>query len=114
MDGDAEFVADADPILELRAVAIDNAGFTINSCSEPNDVRREQLDAAVRTTAQPQAQFVPLGVMPNHIASDAVVPAEQGLSCDPPPFFYPSTPGHVQHPDDSLGFGAPSSRVRAT
>ena len=90
--GVAEFVADTDPNLELRVVAIEHAEITITSFSEPDDERREQLDAIVRATVQPQTQFVPLDVMLTYIASDAVVPAEQGLSYDPPPIFYSSTP----------------------
>lgn len=90
--GVAEFVADTDPNLELRVVAIENAEITITSFPESDEARREQLDAIVRATVQPQTQFVPLDVMLTYIAADAVVPAEAGLSYDPPPIFYSSTP----------------------
>ena len=90
--GVAEFVADTDPNLELRVVAIENAEITITSFPEEDDGRREQLDDIVRSTVQPQTQFVPLDVMLTYIAADAVVPPEAGLSYDPPPIFYSSTP----------------------
>jgi hypothetical protein len=90
--GVAEFVADTDPNLELRVIAIENAEITVTSFPESDDARREQLDAIVRAVVQPRTQFVPLDVMLTYIAPDAVVPEEVGLSYDPPPIFYSSTP----------------------
>lgn len=90
--GVVEFVADTEPNLEMRVVAIENAEITITSFPESDEARREQLDAIVRAVVQPRTQFVPLDVMLTYIAADAVVPAEAGISYDPPPIFYSSTP----------------------
>jgi hypothetical protein len=90
--GVAEFTADTDPNLEIRVVAIENATITVTSFPESDDARREQLDAIVRATVQPQTQFVPLDVMLTYIAPDTTVEPTEGLSYDPPPIFYSSTP----------------------
>ena len=90
--GVAEFTADTDPNLELRVVAIENTEITVTSFPVGDDARREQLDEVVRTTLQAQTRFVPLDLMLSYIAPDAEPPDEEGLSFDPPPIFYSSTP----------------------
>ena len=90
--GVAEFTADTDPNLELRVVAVENTKITATSFPVEDDARRELLDSIVRTTIQPQTQFVPLDVILNYIAANAKPAAVEGLSFDPPPIFYSSTP----------------------
>lgn len=90
--GVAEFVADTDPNLELRVVAIENTKITATSFPVPDDARREQLDAVFRALVEPKTQFVPLDVILTYIAPDATIPETPGLSFDPPPIFYSSTP----------------------
>ena len=90
--GVAQFVADTDPNLELRVVAVENVEITVTSFPEPDDERREQLDQIFRSTVEPKTQFLPLDVILSYIAPDAIVPDTPGLSFDPPPIFYSSTP----------------------
>jgi hypothetical protein len=71
--GVAEFVADSDPNLELRVVAIENTEITVTSFPVPDAKRREQLDAIVRSTAQHRTQYVPLDVILTYIAPDVSV-----------------------------------------
>jgi len=111
--GVAAFVADTDPNLELRVVAIENAEITVTSFPESDDARREQLDDIVRATVQPQTQFVPLDVLLTYIASDAVIPAEEGLSYEPPPIFYSSTPAVLVNLDgDPILAPIPDTRLQ--
>jgi hypothetical protein len=90
--GVAEFTADTDPNLELRVVAIENTAITSTSFPGVSDAKAAELDAIVRDTVQPQTQYVPLDVMLTFIAPDVLVEPETGLSYDPPPIFYSSTP----------------------
>lgn len=90
--GVAEFTADTDPNLELRVVAIENTAITSTSFPGVSDAKAAELDAIVRDTVQPQTQYVPLDVMLTFIAPDVLVEPEAGLSYDPPPIFYSSTP----------------------
>ena len=90
--GVAEFIADTDPNLELRVVAIENLKITVTSFPESDDARRERLDEIFRAIVEPQTQFVPLDVLLSYAAPDASVPDTPGLSFDPPPIFYSSTP----------------------
>ncbi len=90
--GVAEFTADTDPNLELRVVAIENTEITATSFPVADDARRELLDSIVRTTIQPQTQFVPLDVILSYIAPNAKPAEVEGLSFDPPPIFFSSTP----------------------
>ncbi|MDH3614096.1 MAG: hypothetical protein OEU90_03595 [Gammaproteobacteria bacterium] len=90
--GVAEFTADTDPNLELRVVAIENTAITVTSFPVPDDARREQLDAVVRSTAQHRTHYVPLDVILTYIAPNASMPEEEGLSFEPPPIFYSGTP----------------------
>ena len=57
-----------------------------------DDARRELLDTIVRTTIQPQTQFVPLDVILSYIAPDAKPAEVEGLSFDPN-----QIPGTGQH-----------------
>ena len=90
--GVAEFTADTDPNLELRVVAVENLAITVTSFPVPDASKREQLDAIVRSSAQQRTHYVPLDVILSYIAPDATVPEVQGLSFDPPPIYYSSTP----------------------
>ncbi len=90
--GVAEFTADTDPNLELRIVAVENIKITVTSFPVPDAARREQLDAIVRSTIQNRTQYVPLDVILTYIAPNASVAEEEGLSFEPPPIFYSSTP----------------------
>ena len=90
--GVAEFTADTDPNLELRVVAIENLEITVTSFAESDDTRRERLDEVFRAIVEPKTQFVPLDVLLSYIAPDASVPDTPGLSFEPPPIFYSSTP----------------------
>jgi len=90
--GVAEFIADTDPNLELRVVAVENTKITATSFPVEDDARRELLDSIVRTTIQPQTQFVPLDVILSYIAPDAKPAEVEGLSFEPPPIFFSSTP----------------------
>jgi hypothetical protein len=91
--GTAEFVADTEANLEERVVAIDNTQIIVTSFPVADENRRAQLDRLVRSVVQQRTQYVPLDVMLSYIANDASLPAEEGLSFDPPPIFYSSTPG---------------------
>jgi hypothetical protein len=93
--GVAEFTSDTDPNLELRVVAVENTEITVTSFPVPDAKRREQLDAVVRSTAQHRTHYVPLDVILTYIAPNASVPEEKGLSFDPPPIFYSSTPAII-------------------
>jgi hypothetical protein len=90
--GVAEFTADSDPNLELRVVAIENTKITVTSFPVEDDARREQLDGIVRTTIEPETKFVPLDVILTYIAPDAELSEDVGISVEPPPIFYSSTP----------------------
>ena len=90
--GVAEFTADTDPNLELRVVAVENINITVTSFPVPDAARREQLDAIVRAALQNRTQYVPLDVILTYIAPDVSVAEEKGLSFEPPPIFYSSTP----------------------
>jgi hypothetical protein len=90
--GVAEFTADTDPNLELRVVAVENMKITVTSFPVPDAARREQLDAIVRSAAQNRTQYVPLDVILTYIAPDATITEAEGLSFDPPPIFFSSTP----------------------
>ena len=93
--GVAKFRADTDPNLELRVVAIENTQITATSFPESDAKRREQLDAIVRSTVQHRTHYIPLDVILTYIAPQASVPEEEGLSFDPPPIFYSSTPARL-------------------
>ena len=90
--GVAEFTADTDPNLELRVVAVENTEITVTSFPVPDAKRREQLDAVVRSAAQHRTHYIPLDVILTYIAPDASVKEEEGLSFEPPPIFYSTTP----------------------
>ena len=90
--GVAEFTADTDPNLELRVVAIENPEITVTSFPVSDAARRQQLDAVVRATAEHRTHYVPLDVILTYIAPNAAMPEEEGLSFEPPPIFYSSTP----------------------
>ncbi len=90
--GVAEFTADTDPNLELRVVAVENMKITVTSFPVADAARREQLDAIVRSSAQDRTHYVPLDVILTYIAPNTSVPEEEGLSFEPPPIFYSSTP----------------------
>jgi hypothetical protein len=90
--GVAAFTADTDPNLELRVVAIENTTITATSFPDSDDARSAQLDGLLRAIVEPKTQFVPLDVILSYIAPDATVPDTPGLSFDPPPIFYSSTP----------------------
>ena len=83
---------ETDPNLEFRVVAVENTKITATSFPVEDDARRELLDSIVRTTIQPQTQFVPLDVILSYIAPDAKPAEVEGLSFDPPPIFFSSTP----------------------
>jgi len=90
--GVAEFTADTDPNLELRVVAVENAKITVTSFPVADEARRELLDQIVRNTVQSKTHYVPLDVMLSYIAPNTTLPEEPGLSFEPPPIFYSSTP----------------------
>ena len=90
--GVIEFTADTDPNLELRVVAVENTKITVTSFPVADDARRDQLDEIVRVTIEPKTQYVPLDVILTYIAPNATLPEEEGLSFEPPPIFYSSTP----------------------
>lgn len=90
--GVAEFTADTDPNLELRIVAVENAEISVTSFAVADDARRKQLDQVVRKTVQRKTQYMPLDVILTYIAPNAELPEEEGLSFEPPPIFYSSTP----------------------
>jgi hypothetical protein len=90
--GVAEFAADTDPNLELRVVAIENTEITVTSFPVSDAKRREQLDAIVRATAQKRTHYVPLDVILTYIAPNASLAEADGMSFEPPPIFFSSTP----------------------
>ncbi len=98
--GVAEFTGDTDPNLELRVVAIENIKITATSFPISDDERREQLDEVFRSIVEPRTSYVPLDVILTYIAPDASVPDTPGLSFDPPPIFYSSTPAVLVITDD--------------
>jgi hypothetical protein len=113
--GVAEFTADTDPNLELRIVAIENIRITLTSFPEANAARREQLDTIVRTAVQAQTKYVPLDVILTYIAPDAELPQEQGLSFDPPPIFYSSTPAILVNIDgEEILAPIPDTKIQYT
>jgi hypothetical protein len=71
---------------------VENTKITVTSFPVEDDARRELLDSIVRTTIQPQTQFVPLDVILSYIAPNAKPAEVEGLSFDPPPIFFSSTP----------------------
>ncbi|MGI9455387.1 MAG: hypothetical protein ACR2NU_02435, partial [Aeoliella sp.] len=93
--GVAEFSADTDPNLELRVVAIENTEITVTSFPEESVIQRERLDAIVRSAVQQRTHYLPLDVILSYIAPDAMVPAEEGLSFEPPPIFHSDTPAFL-------------------
>jgi len=90
--GVVEFHADTDPNLELRMVAVENATITATSFPGTDDARRQELDSILRATVHDKTQYLPLDVILSYIAPEAKLPEEPGLSFDPPPIFYSSTP----------------------
>jgi len=90
--GVAEFTGDTDPNLELRVVAIDNINITATSFPISDDARRERFDKAFRSIVEPKTSYIPLDVILTYIAPDAAIAETPGLSFDPPPIFYSSTP----------------------
>lgn len=90
--GVAEFTADTDPNLVERVVAVENIEISVTSFPIADDERRSQLDDVVRATVRRSAQYVPLDVILSYIAPEATVYGEDGLSFEPPPIFYSSTP----------------------
>ena len=90
--GVVEFIADTDPNLELRVVAIENLAITATNFPEADEARRELLDSMVHEIVQPRDQFVPLDAMLTYVADDIEVEPEPGLSYEPPPIFYSSVP----------------------
>jgi hypothetical protein len=90
--GVVEFAAETDTNLELRVVAIENLAITATRFTGVDDDRQDALDALVRDIVQPQDKFVPLDAMLTYVAPDIEVEAEAGLSYEPPPIFYSSTP----------------------
>ena len=90
--GVAEFSADTDPNLELRVVAVENMKILATSFPVADNARREQLDKIFRTTIVPKTQYVPLDVILTYIAPEAKLAEVPGLSFEPPPIFYSSTP----------------------
>jgi len=90
--GVAEFTADTDPNLEERIVAVENIEISVTSFSVDDNARRELLDSIVRSTSKGKTHYVPLDVMLTYIAPDSSMPEEEGLSYEPPPIFYSSTP----------------------
>ncbi|MGI9261028.1 MAG: hypothetical protein ACR2QR_03275, partial [Woeseiaceae bacterium] len=90
--GVAEFTADTDPNLELRVVAVENIKVTVTSFPVPDEARRDELDQVVRNSVQSKTHYLPLDVLLSYIAPDATIPEEQGLSFEPPPIFYSSSP----------------------
>ena len=100
--GVVEFTADTDPNLEQRIVAVDNLNISVTTFDIDDPDRREQLDLIVRSTAKAKTHYVPLDVMLTYIAPDASVPSEEGLSYEPPPIFYSSTPAVLLMVDGEL------------
>jgi hypothetical protein len=90
--GVAEFVAETEANIEQRVVAVDNVEITVTSFPESNEQRGQQLDSLVRGAVQKRTQYIPLDVVLSYIAPDAEVPEEEGLSFNPPPIYYSSTP----------------------
>ena len=90
--GVAEFVADTEANIEQRVVAVDNVEITVTSFPESDEKRRQQLDSLVRGAVQKRTQYIPLDVVLSYVAPEATLPEEEGLSFEPPPIFYSSTP----------------------
>jgi hypothetical protein len=90
--GVAEFVADTEANIEQRIVAVDNVEVTVTSFPESNEERRQQLDSLVRSVVQKRTQYIPLDVVLSYVAPESTLPEEEGLSFEPPPIFYSSTP----------------------
>jgi hypothetical protein len=113
--GVAEFTADTDPNLELRVVAIENTKIAVTSFPVADDARREQLDEVVRRTVEPETKYVPLDVILKYIAPDAELPEEEGISVDPPPIFYSSTPAILVNIDgDPILAPIPDTKLQYT
>ena len=100
--GVAEFTAETDPNLEQRIVAVENLDISVTSFALDDPQRRELLNSIVRSTSEGKIYYVPLDVMLSYIAPDAPVPEEEGLSFDPPPIFYSSTPAILLMVDGEL------------
>ncbi len=90
--GVAEFVAETEANIEERVVAVENVAITVTSFPESSEERRTQLDSLVRNSVQERTHYVPLDVVLSYVAPDKKVPEETGLSFEPPPIFYSSTP----------------------
>jgi hypothetical protein len=100
--GVVEFTADTDPNLEERIVAVENLDISLTSFGVDDASRRKLLDSIVRSTAQDTTHYVPLDVMLTYIAPDKSVPDEKGLSYEPPPIFYSSSPAVLLMVDGEL------------
>ena len=90
--GTAVFTADTEANVEERVVAIDNAEITNVSFPGSQGDRLAALQELVRDSVRDTSQYVPLDVVLSYIAFDIVPEAEEGLSFEPPPIFYSSTP----------------------
>ena len=90
--GTAEFAADTEANVEERVVAFDNAEITRISFPVSDARRLARLEELVRDSVRKGSQYVPLDVVLTYIAFDLEPPVEEGLSFEPPPIFYSSTP----------------------
>ena len=90
--GSAKFAADTEANVEERVVAIDNAEITKVSFPGSQGARLAALRELVHDSVRDTSQYVALDVVLSYIAFDIVPEAEEGLSFEPPPIFYSSTP----------------------
>jgi len=90
--GTAEFVADTEANIEERVVAIDNAEMTRVSFPVSDERRLAKLQSLVHDSVRDGSQYMPLDVVLSYVAFDLAPSAEEGLSFEPPPIFYSSTP----------------------
>jgi len=90
--GAAEFAADTEANVEERVVAIDNAEITKINFPGSDGARLARLEELVRDSVRDSSQYMPLDVVLSYVAFDLAPAAEEGLSFEPPPVFYSSTP----------------------
>jgi hypothetical protein len=90
--GVIEFTADTDPNLELRVVAFENLTLTSTTFSGQGEDRTRELEQVLQATVIPRTQYLPLDVVLSYVAPNSEMPETEGLSFEPPPIFYSSTP----------------------
>ncbi|MGI9285042.1 MAG: hypothetical protein ACR2P1_06610, partial [Pseudomonadales bacterium] len=93
--GVIEYTANTDTNLERHLVSVEGTKITSITFPDASAKRKITLERVLRETLPSANKLVPLDVVLNYIAPNAAVPDEEGLSFNPPPIFYSSTPAFL-------------------